>query len=168
MQQWFAVHTRMREEALAQRHLDRQGFEAYLPRYAKRRRHARRIERVAAPLFPRYLFVRMDTDACRWRAIHSTVGVSYLVCHGDSPAPLPDGVIDDIRAREDAAGMVALDAEPPPFEKGQAVRVTGGALADQVGFFDCVSDDERVILLLDLLGRQIKVRVPLASVTAYA
>ena len=48
------------------------------------------------------------------------------------------------------------------------VRVTSGPLAEQVGWFEGVSDDERVILLLDLLGRKIQVRVPTEAVAAFA
>ena len=59
---WFVAHTHPHAEAKATSHLNRQGFEIYFPRYLKRRRHARRIETVAAPLFPRYLFVAVDLD----------------------------------------------------------------------------------------------------------
>ena len=70
-------------------HLARQGFETYLPRYLKRRRHARRVEMLPAPLFPRYLFVAIDMATQRWRSISSTIGVTQLVCAGDVPAPVP-------------------------------------------------------------------------------
>ena len=60
MTAWFAVYSRARAEATAQEHLRRQGYEVYLPRHLKRRRHARRTDFVLAPLFPRYLFVAFD------------------------------------------------------------------------------------------------------------
>ena len=168
MIQWYAVHTQPRGETQARFNLLRQGFEVYLPCYLKRRRHARRTDWVTTPLFPRYLFVRMDLGATRWRAIQSTFGVSHLVCNGEAPAALPDGIVEEIREREDDRGMVVLAAEPPPFAKGEAVRVTAGALAEQVGWFEGVTDDERVILLLRLLGREIRVRVPRDAVAAFA
>lgn len=168
MKQWFAVHTQPRGETLARLNLLRQGFDAYLPQYLKRRRHARRTDWAAKPLFPRYLFVHMDLGVARWRAIQSTFGVSHLVCNGEAPACVPDGIVEDIMARHDDRGLVVMTAEPPPFEKGQAVRVTAGALAEQVGWFEGISDDERVILLLQLLGREIRVRVPVEAVAAFA
>ena len=76
---------------------DRQGFEIYFPRYLKRRRHARRIETVAAPLFPRYLFVAVDLAVQRWRSIYSTVGLSQLVCNGDEPTAVPDGIVEALK-----------------------------------------------------------------------
>lgn len=168
MKQWFAVHTQARGEAQARFNLMRQGFEVYLPRFLKRRRHARRTEMVPTPLFSRYLFVHMDTGAARWRAIQSTFGVSHLVCNGDLPAAVPDAIIDNIRSREDDSGMVAMGNPPPPFDKGQVVKVLTGPLAEQVGWFEGVSDEERVILLLELLGRKVQVRVPTEAVAAFA
>lgn len=164
---WYVVHTRPRAEETALRNLLRQGFVGFLPRYLKRRRHARRIERIPAPLFPGYLFVAMDLAKARWRAISSTIGVSHLVCLGGSPVPVPDGVVEDIQARAAENGMIA--AEPAaPFSKGDRVQVLSGALADRTGFFDCASDEERVILLLDMLGRQVRVKVPLNAVAPAA
>ncbi|MCP5370565.1 MAG: transcriptional activator RfaH [Hyphomicrobiales bacterium] len=167
MTRWYAVHTHVGGEAKAAFHLRRQGFGVYLPRYLKRRRHARRTDWVPAPLFPRYLFVGMDVARARWRAVHSTVGVSYLVCQGDAPLPVPDAVIDEIRAHEDERDMVVIGRKIP-FARGDRVRIVDGPLADQVGLFDAITDAERVVLLLDLLGRQVEVRVPVEAVGTLA
>ncbi len=164
---WYVVHTHPNAEPRALAHVLHQGFEAYLPRYLKRRSHARRTDWVRAPLFPRYLFVRMNPDVSRWRALHSTVGVSHLVCHGDRPTPIPDPIVDDIRRHEDAKGNVVIGARAA-LNKGDRVRITEGAMADHVGVFDVPSDTDRVFLLLELLGRQVRVRVPLSAVTPAA
>src|ERR1041385_5933087 len=86
--QWYVVQTQANAENKAVAHLSRQGYATYLPRYLKRRRHARRVDVVAAPLFPRYLFVEFDMGVQRWRSIYSTIGVSRLVCNGEFPAPV--------------------------------------------------------------------------------
>src|SRR5258707_8208915 len=109
---WYVAQTHPRAEAKAAEQLNRQGFHVYLPRFLKRRRHARRIETVAAPLFPRYLFVTVDMMCQRWRSIHSTIGVSRLVCNGDDPVPVADDVIETLRAREDEQGFVTLRQRP--------------------------------------------------------
>jgi transcriptional antiterminator RfaH len=166
MERWYVVHAHPNAEAKAVRHLENQGFRPYLPLYAKRRRHARRVDEVAAPLFPRYLFVRLDLAAERWRAIRSTVGVADLVCRGDAPAPVPVGIVEAIRASEDARGLVVL--RPADFRKGERVAITEGALEGCVGLFEAASDDARVIVLLDLLGREIRVRVSPAALRASA
>src|SRR5262245_28488387 len=128
---WFAVQTHAHSEAKAAGHLTCQGFSAYLPRYLKRRRHARRVEIVAVPLFPRYLFVKVDMMCQRWRAIHSTIGVTRLVCNGDQPASVPDVVVDAIKRRENGEGFVQL--EHRRFEPGAQVQITDGAFASCFG-----------------------------------
>ena len=109
-------------------------------------------------------FVEMDLAASRWRALRSTFGVEDLIWQGDKPAPVPEGVVEEIRCREDACGLVPL-VRQSPFKKGDPVQVIDGAFTDQIGIFDCETDDERVILLLELLGRKIKVPIPHNAVT---
>lgn len=162
---WYVVQTHPRAEPKAAQHLSRQGFGIYMPRYAKRRRHARRIETVVVPLFPRYVFVTVNLAVQRWRAIHSTVGVSRLVCQGDCPASVPDGVIDELKRREDAYGLVELD-RTPRFVPGDKVRVCDGVFAACLGLFEGITDGERVAILLDLLGRKVRVTLDSELVTA--
>src|ERR1700761_7462561 len=122
---WFVAHTHPHAEVKATAHLNRQGFDVYFPRYLKRRRHARRVETVAAPLFPRYLFVAFDIMTARWRSIQSTYGVSHLVCNNQEPATLPERVIADLRSREDEKGFVRFEPRPQ-FAPGDNIRVVDG------------------------------------------
>ena len=162
---WYVVRTQPRAENKARVHLGRQGFETYLPRYFKKRRHARRVETVQAPLFPSYLFVAIDREGQRWRCISSTIGVSHLVCNGEEPAPVPDHVIDALRDREDEAGLIRLPVRPS-FEPGDKVRLLEGAFVDCVGLFEGMKDIERVSVLLDLLGRKVRVLLGADAVAA--
>jgi transcriptional antiterminator RfaH len=162
---WFVAHTQPHAEAKAVSHLNRQGFEIYFPRYLKRRRHARRIETVAAPLFPRYLFVAVDIAAQRWRSIYSTIGVARLVCNGDEPAAVPDGIVEALKLREDASGFIKLDYRPP-FRPGDKIRVLDGAFSSCLGLFESMAERERIAILLDLLGRKVRVILDVDLVAA--
>ncbi len=167
MNRWYVVQTHALAEGKAALNLTRQGYRAYLPRYLKKRSHARRVDWVEKPLFPRYLFVEMDPEATQWRAIRSTFGVSHFICQGDEPSPTPDGVVEEIMAREDDKGYVGLNRETR-FKKGQAVEIAGGPMAETSAIFDCIGDHDRVTVLMDMMGRQIRVRVPLEAVRATA
>jgi len=162
---WCVVQTQPNAENKAAAHLVRQGFEIYLPRYRKRRRHARRTEIVAAPLFPRYLFVSVAIQAQRWRSIHSTYGVSRLVCNGDAPAMVPSQIVDSLRHREAEDGLIDIDTRAR-FAIGDKVRVTDGAFSDCLGLFQSATDSERVSILLDLLGRKVRVVLSAEDVVA--
>lgn len=161
--QWYVVHTRPHKEAHADLHLRRQGFATYLPRYQRSRRHARRTETVARPLFPRYLFVALDVARDRWRSIHSTIGVSHLILAGEEPLSVPDRIVAEIRARETEDGYVALGL-PAGIGPGSRVRLIDGIFADAKGVLERIADDRRVAILLELLGREVRVFVPAASV----
>lgn len=162
---WFVVQTKPAAEAKAAGHLERQDYTVYLPRYLKRRSHARRLDTVGAPLFPRYLFVRLDPERDAWRPIRSTIGVTQLVCRGDRPVPAPRGIVEGIKAREGEDGFVRL-ALRAGLAPGARVRVVEGPLAGLEGIFHCVSDEERVVVLLDLLGRAVEARVAAGSIEA--
>ena len=153
---WYVVQTQVNCEVKAADNLRRQGYEAYLPRYLKRRRHARKVDFTAKPLFPRYMFVAIDLATQRWRSIQSTFGVSRLVTYGDEPAALPEGVVGALKAREDGEGFVKLDARPA-FAPGDKVRVLAGAFMDNAGLFNAMADHDRVSILLDMLGRKVRV-----------
>ncbi len=155
---WFAVQTQVSAEAKATSNLLRQGFGVYLPRYLKRRSHARKVDKVAVPLFPRYLFVQVDMATQRWRSIQSTFGVASLVFNGSEPAPVPAQVLRSLRAREDESGYVRLD-ERPKFAAGDKVRVIAGAFAENLALFGGLADRDRVVILLEMLGRKVCVSI---------
>lgn len=165
MTQWIAVFTQPSSEARAQANLRRQGFEVYLPTYRRRRSHARKVEIVSRPLFPRYLFVGIDLLLARWRPILGTFGVSYVLCDGDKPRIVPDRVVEALRDGERAA---AFDETNPAarLKPGEAVRIVGGPFADLIGKFQSLTEAQRVVVLLELLGREVAVRVPSGAVAA--
>ena len=163
--QWYVVQTQANAENKAAGHLARQGFTTYLPRYLKKRRHARRVETVTAPLFPRYLFVEIDMAVQRWRSIYSTVGVSRLVCNGDQPTPVSDDVIGSLRSREGTSGLIRL-VHRPNFKSGDKVRILEGAFYDCLGIYEGMTDRERVGILLDLLGRKVRILLDAEAIAA--
>lgn len=64
---WYLIHTKPRQEALALTNLSRQGFECYMPMLRLQKIRQRKTAMVAEPMFPRYLFIRLDTSGsgCR-------------------------------------------------------------------------------------------------------
>lgn len=154
-QRWYVVHTRPNLESRAAIHLKRQGFGIYLPRYSKIIRHARRTSVISAPLFPRYFFVAIDILTQRWRAIHGTQGVKELICSGDMPTEVAPTVIEDLKRRENDHGFVQLNTLPR-FTHGEKVRIIDGAFSNCLALFDTMTDSERVAVLLDLLGRKVR------------
>ena len=165
MTHWYVVHTQPHGEERARLNLERQGFDVYLPKYLKHRRHARRIEHVRRPLFPRYLFVRFDSETAQWRSINGTFGVAYLISHGDEPIAVPDKIVNAMQARHNDDDLVVLHSAGS-FQPGQKLEIVDGPFAWHTGLFQRLNDKERVVLLLDLLGRQVSVTVSPEAVAA--
>lgn len=159
---WHVAQTQSFREALVADELSKQGFSVFLPQYLKRVRHARRVANAAAALFPGYVFVDFGSDA-RWRAINGTRGVVRLIMAGESPAPVAKGIVEGLIARCDARGYIPL---PPraAVKLGDSVRVMGGSFADALGLFEEMCDGDRVAILLDLLGRKVRVVIDEALV----
>ena len=92
---------------------------------------------------------------------------SNLVRFGNRPASVPTDIITEIMARQDEKGLVKAYTGCT-FKAGERVRIIDGPLNDLEGLFHCVTDEERGTVLLNLMGREVKVRVPLETVYACA
>ncbi len=162
---WFVAHTQPNAEVRAVLNLQRQGFDAYLPRYLKQRRHARKAEIVPAPVFPRYVFISIDLARQRWLSIRSTIGISRLVGPAESPLAVPDGIVEGLRNREDDSGFVRL-LTPQGLRPGDKVRVLSGAFEECLGLFEGISDEQRTTILLELMGRKVRVTLDAGLIAA--
>jgi transcription antitermination factor NusG len=153
-ERWYAVHTLPFAEARAEGQLHRQGFRTFQPKRHKTVRHARRLNRVEAPYFPRYLFMVLDLARHQWRSVNGTFGVSRLLMRGDRPHPVPRGVVEALIAAADTRGILQLGGK---LRVGGPVRLMAGPFAEQLAILDHLDDSGRVRVLLDILGRQVAI-----------
>lgn len=161
MLEWFVVRTKAHAEEMARQNLRNQGYNVYVPRYRKQIRRARKIEAVVRPLFPGYVFVQIDTRFQPWRPINGTIGVIGIVQLGAGPTPIDANTVEMIRDREDENGVVSL--APTGLQTGDRVVIRKVLLSEHNAVVEEISDRRRVILLLDLMGREVRVNAPLES-----
>jgi transcriptional antiterminator RfaH len=165
MEDWFAVMTKPRSEAIAEAHLSRQGFRCLYPRVSRVLRTADSLISRIEPLFPRYMFIQADPEQHSLASVRSTRGVCGLVRFGAEPVRVPVGVIDGILSRIDEdCGLVRLKV--PMLERGREVRVTGGALSGLHGVFQERVGSHRVRLLLSMLGTVREIVLPQSQLAA--
>lgn len=159
LQSWFAVLTKPRAEAEAQLCLTRQGFETLFARTRRTVRAASGMVVRTESLFPRYIFLRSDPSLQSLEPVRSTRGVSTIVRFGGQPAVVPEVVIEQIRLRMDPDnGFVRL--APPELQPGARVRITEGPFSGMDAIFAANHGDDRVRLLLTLLGSEREIVVP--------
>lgn len=162
VKKWYLVYAKPRQERVARTNLERQGYETYLPLSREtKRRHGRAAE-VVAPLFPRYLFIHLDSQTDDWGPIRSTLGVVSLVRFAYQPAQIPDDLVATLRAREDTEGLVAIPRDV--FKRGGRVRITDGSFMGYEGIFLAPTGRDRVVILLDIMGKLTRATVGSISI----
>jgi len=170
MPYWAVAQTIANRESFAADNIKLAGFDILAPK--ARVRIDKRSEVVA--LFPGYLFVRIID---RWRIIEHTVGVLRLIKFGDAPAKCPDCEIAKILHQSDKNGVVQLPKRPrpspraKPFAIGRRVRIISGSFCGFEAIYAGMNAREREIVLLELLGRQVRVELDadqLAESTKFA
>ena len=159
---WYLVHTKPRQEACALQNLEQQGYDCYLPLLASEELIKGAVSKLAEPLFPRYLFIRLDTgdSAKSWSPIRSTRGVSKLVSFGNQPAKVSDELVDLIRARESSGDI----AERRLFNPGEPIRVVDGPFAGIEGIFQSNDGTQRVMILIELMSKPVRMAVSPSSI----
>ncbi|HEX4971432.1 MAG TPA: transcriptional activator RfaH [Steroidobacteraceae bacterium] len=156
---WFLVFTKPAAEQVAVTNLQRQGYGVYFPRLSQPACvRGRWIERVAA-LFPRYLFVQLDPAQQSLAPVRSTLGVACVVRFGIEPAVVPAGMVEALIARADPQSGLHRWGARRPFERGSRVTVVGGVFRDLEGVFERDDGEDRVVILLQLLGASTRVRL---------
>lgn len=152
MTRWYLVYTKPRKEGVAAENLKRQGYEAYLPLIQQSRRRRARWSEAIEPLFPRYLFIRFTLGIDNVGSIRYTTGVSGLVRFTDEPAVVADHIVESIRRRADSENGLHR-SKAPRFVPGDTVVIDTGPLARMEGVFVAETGQERVAILLHMLGR---------------
>ena len=146
---WYLIQTKPRQESRAEDNLRRQHFECYRPI-----KPSAGNGKADEALFPGYLFIRLDRQLDNWYPIRSTRGVARVVAFGSEPTPVRDELIEQLRQR------LATAPQVQQFAPGERVQVHGGSFTELEAIFVSADGEKRSVILLNLLQREQKVRVP--------
>jgi transcriptional antiterminator RfaH len=155
MEHWYAVHTKARDEKLAEENLKRQGFATFLPLIkAQKRRRGRWTESIE-PLFPRLSLHSVGPAAAGqlYHPLHP--GRPRPGALWGLPGPVPPGLVEQLRAA--TASEEGVVRQEHLFHPGDRVEILTGPFAGLPASILAETGKERVELLLDLLGRANKV-----------
>jgi transcription antitermination factor NusG len=159
-QAWFAIQVRTRYESVAATVLRGKGYESFLPMYKSRRRWSDRIKEIQLPLFPGYLFCRLDPQ--NRLPILKTPGVVQIIGVGRNPMPLDEYEVKAIQT----VVQSGLSREPWPFlQVGNRVRIERGPLSDLDGILLALKGHYRIVLSVTLLQRAVAVEIDRAWVS---
>jgi transcription antitermination factor NusG len=151
---WYAAYTSANHEKRVAEQLARRSVEHFLPLYLAVRRWKDRRVQLQRPLFPGYVFVRIELrDRLQ---VLQVPGVAKLVGFGRTPTALPEVEIEALRA----SLLNGVRAEPYPYVSvGQRVKVRSGSLAGLEGILVRKKNSARFVISLDLIMRSVAVEI---------
>ena len=152
--EWFILQFKSNSHHLAAKNLNRQGFETFLPLHDTTSRRLSQFMNTSKPLFPGYMFIRFDRDESEWHKINNTYGVSRLVTFNSLLKSIPTSLIDNLMMRYDLSGKLLPIKK---LKKGDQVTVLKGPFANFIATVEKYETDQRIWILMDLMGRKTKI-----------
>ena len=151
---WYAIAVHTRGEAVVRTLLEQKNYEIFLPVTTQRRRYSDRLQKVEVPLFPGYLFCRLDIN--HRQPVLMTSRVDHIVGIGKQPQPVEESQVENIR-RVVESGILA---KPWPYlPAGTKVRIKHGPLTGIEGSFVSTKGADHLVLSVDLLQRSVAVEI---------
>ena len=159
---WFCIRTQHKHEHIAAASLRKDlGLETFLPRLRFKRSTQRGPVWFTEALFPNYLFARFSL-ASRLLAVQHARGVRDIVHFGQRWPAVPDPVIASLQS---ALGPAEVHVLGDDLQPGQFVEIAGGVFHGlSAVVLRVMASQERIAVLLDFLGRQTPVELPLTAV----
>lgn len=172
---WFIARSQPGRDAIVADALRNRRYEVYRPLvrrimpYVERKRVHLRSAFVS--MFPSYIFVAEADHG--WHKLYTAHGIRTfgpMLLSGDKYATVPQAIIDEIKRTEQALMTETIEKSPPKFAKGDRVEFIGtnnpfkGHFAHIAG----LDGDESVVLLMNILGCESRVTVPVAQLAGAA
>jgi len=162
---WYVIQTKPRKEEEAETYLSTKGVEIFNPLIEAFTLRNGRMNEEQKPLFPGYLFAKFDFEQ-NYPLVRWARGVKKVLGFGETPTSVSEEVVEMIKARTDAQGVVRVKHH---LEPNDVVRIKTGPLKDLLGIFErWLSDRERVRILLNLIGYQPAVEIHYSMVEKVA
>jgi len=153
---WFLAQLKPNCAQIAAKNLRRQGFQTFLPMEEETRQRNGKFVTAKRPLFPGYIFVAFDVALGLWHTVNSTYGITRLVSFGKEPTSVPLDLVSQLIQRCDAKG----ELQPvKALKPGDEVTLTKGPFANFVAEVEKIAPDQRVWVLMDIMGAQTRVAV---------
>ena len=153
--EWFVLQFKPNSHNLATKNLTQQGFETFLPLHYSTSRKSSRFISTRKPLFPSYMFIRFDRAGSDWHKINNTYGVSRLITFNSILKSIPNTFVNDLKKRYDLSGKLHPLKK---LKKGDQVKILKGPFANFIATIETYETNQRIWILMDLMGRKSKIQ----------
>ena len=156
MVNWYFIQFKRNSHRIAERNLNQQGFETFLPLQDFTRKRGSKFLTVTKPLFPGYMFVGIKSLGEPWQKINSTLGVVRLICQDGIPKRVPFEIVAGLISRCDSVGRLL---PPTALRCGDTVEINSGILANFIATVETIASNSRIWVLMDIMGQISRVQV---------
>ncbi len=161
---WYCLKTRPKREHIAAAHLKQLSeVESFNVGLRVQRPTRRGLRWFAESLFPGYLFARFDF-AESFRAVQACNGIHAIVHFGQRYAVIPTELIEELRSLGGEQLEIII---PNLIEIGKEVEIAEGPFAGLSAVVTrAMPGRERIQILLNFLGQEVKTEISRHSVLA--
>ena len=156
---WYVLHVKPRAEKKLNDFLAAMRVFHYLPLVRKETKVQRRKVVRYLPVFPGYVFTRLDPDARR-KMLQSNLLVRTI------PIFNPRETVHQLRQISRAARNAPELRTVNPFKKGDLVRVKSGPFRGLEGFIKREGPSASIVINLEILGQAIETTISPADCEA--
>ena len=153
---WIVARTKSNQDKVALINLERQNFDFFQPTFKTLSRRQNKFKEIIKPVFPGYIFVTINLEEKNWHKINNTMGISSIIVFGNEIPLICCELIEELKYR------FSLNNTPKaadPFEIGMNAEITNGPFAQLIGKIEEIDADQRIWILLDILGTQTRVSI---------
>ena len=148
---WYLIYTKPNQENRAKENLQNQHFTVFLPMLPYEVKKEVHLEK----MFPRYLFVLLNSQSIDWNKINSTRGVSYIVTFNKKPAIVSNNIVSSLKKSCNEDGIFKQINRLNDYQKGDKVKISKGPLSGYEGVFLLKKAKDRISILMQLANREI-------------
>ena len=156
LKSWTIVQFKPNAHKFAERNLNQQGFNTFLPFEKVIKYKNQKYTFVKRPLFPGYMFVTFDKRNMDWHKINNTYRVSKVLISNNMPYLLPDTFINKMVLQCNQSGVFLPNKN---FSKGDLVRIISGPFDNFLATVESIDKNQRVWILIELMGQSTRALV---------
>ena len=151
---WYVLYTRPKFEWKVADEICELNMESYLPYRIMLRRWSDRIKKIKDPLFPNYVFARLNIN--EKSKVLQIPGVVKFVSFDDKPVYLKDYEIENIRRIQSADSAIKQESF---YCEGDKVRVISGAFAGIEGILLKSINEKRLVIKFPIIKQAVSVEI---------
>ena len=159
---WILARNKPNQDKTALINLERQNFEFFHPTFKIISKVRNKFKEIIKPVFPGYIFISINLEETNWHKINNTRGISSIIVFANEIPLIRCEIIEELKHRfslDNAQKVV------DPYKIGMDAEITNGPFAQLIGKIDKIDADERIWILLDILGDQTRVSINKLNLT---